>query len=89
MSQGVRATYEDGRLRVLDPVDLTEEEQVQLTIFTEQERTRAALGDLLVVCEPARDDSIDEAELQAEIDATMQGQVPVSDAITQERQAGP
>ena len=89
MAQEVRAVYEDGRLRVLDPVTLAEGEQVQLTIFSEQERTRGALGNLLV--EPAADtgDAVDEAGLLAEIDATLQGQVSVSEAIIQERQEGP
>jgi len=89
MAQAVRAIYEDGRLRMLDPVALIEGEQVQVTILSERERTRAALGDLLVDSEPDRDDSVDEAALQAEIDAALQGQVSVSDVIIQERRAGP
>jgi len=89
MAQAVRAIYEDGRLRMLDPVALIEGEQVQVTILSDRERTRAALGDLLVDSEPDRDDSVDEAALQAEIDAALQGQVSVSDVIIQERRAGP
>ncbi len=89
MAQAVRAIYEDGRLRLLDPVALIEGEQVQVTILSDRERTRAALGDLLVDPEPDRDDSVDEAALQAEIDAALQGQVSVSDVIIQERRAGP
>jgi len=89
MAQAVRAIYEDGRLRLLDPVALIEGEQVQVTILSDRERTRAALGDLLVDSEPDRDDSVDEAALQAEIDAALQGQVSVSDVIIQERRAGP
>jgi predicted DNA-binding antitoxin AbrB/MazE fold protein len=85
MAQAVRAVYESGRLRVLDPVDLTEGEQVQLMILSDKERTRAALGDLLMPSEP----DTDEAELLAEIDAALQGRVSVSDAIIQERQEGP
>ena len=92
MAQAVRAVYEDGRLRVLDPVTLAEGEQVQVMILREQERTRAALGDL--VADPAREtgDAVDEPGLQGEIDAalaTMAGRVPVSEAILQERQDGP
>ena len=89
MAQALRAIYEDGRLRMLDPVALIEGEQVQVTILSDRERTRAALGDLLVDSEPDRDDSVDEAALQAEIDAALQGQVSVSDVIIQERRAGP
>ena len=89
MAQEVRAVYEDGQLRVLDPVNLAEGEQVQLMILSEQERTRAALGDLLVEPEQDTGDAVDDAGLLAEIDATLQGQVPVSEAIIQERQDGP
>jgi predicted DNA-binding antitoxin AbrB/MazE fold protein len=89
VSQAVRAVYEDGRLRVLDPVDLTEGEQVQLMIIDEQGRTRLALGDLLVENKPDIGDAVDEAALQAEIDAALHGEVSVSDAIVQERQDGP
>ena len=89
MSQAVRAVYEDGRLRVLDPVDLAEGEQVQLMILTDKERARAALGDLVVEPEPATDEGVDEAVLLAEIDAALQGRVSVSDVIVQERQEGP
>ncbi len=74
---------------MLDPVNLAEGEQVQLMILSEQERTRAALGDLLVEPEQDTGDAVDDAGLLAEIDATLQGQVPVSEAIIQERQDGP
>lgn len=89
MSQAMLAAYEDGRLRVLDPVNLAEGEQVQLMILGDKERTLAALGDLLVEREPDTDEVVDEAALQAEIDAALQGRVSVSDAIMQERQEGP
>ncbi len=32
MSRAIRAIYEDGHLRLLDPVELSEGEQVQITI---------------------------------------------------------
>ncbi|GAC1405319.1 MAG: hypothetical protein NVSMB65_21000 [Chloroflexota bacterium] len=89
MSQAVRAVYEEGRLRGLDPVNLAEGEQVQLMILSDKERARAALGDLLVLSKPDTDEVVDETELLAEIDAALQGRVSVSDAIIQERQEGP
>lgn len=89
MSQAVRAVYEDGRLRVIDPIDLAEGEQVQLMILSERERTRAALGDLLVAPELDAGDAVDEDGLVTEIDATLRGQVSVSAAIIQERQDSP
>lgn len=92
MAQAVRAVYEDGRLRVLDPVTLAEGEQVQVMILREQERRRAALGDLVADVASDTGDTVDEAGLQAEIDAavaTRQGQARVSEAIMQERRDGP
>lgn len=89
MAQEVRAVYENGRLRVLDPVSLGEGEQVQVMILREQEHTRAALSDLLVAPGLDTGDVLDEAGLQAEIDAAMQRVAPVSTAIIQERQEGP
>lgn len=92
MTQAVRAVYEDGRLRVLDPVTLAEGEQVQVMILREQERTRAALGDLLADLAPDSGDASDDAELLAEIDAALvsvRGPARVSEAIIQERQGGP
>lgn len=89
MAQAVRAVYESRWLRVLDPVNLAEGEQGQVMILSDKERTHAALGDLLVDPEPDTDEGADETELQAEIDAALQGRVSVSDAIVQERQDGP
>lgn len=88
MVQEVRAVYEDGRLRLLDPVTLADGEQVQLTIISARERTCAALGDLLAI-EPDSEDAVDEARLQAEIDVSMRGVIAVSEAIIEERQDGP
>lgn len=59
MVQEVRAVYEKGRLRVLDPITLAEGEQVQVRIFSAQERTLAALGDLLIAIEPDAGDAGD------------------------------
>lgn len=89
MAQEVRAVYEKGRLRVLDPITLTEGEQVRVRIFSAQERTHAALGDLLVELEPDAEDASDDDALLAVIDATLQSGVSASEAIIQERQDGP
>jgi hypothetical protein len=58
-------------------------------ILREQERMRAALRDLLMDPAPDTGDVLDEAGLLAEINAAMQGRVPLSTAIIQERQEGP
>ncbi len=89
MTDAVRAIYEQGRLRLLDPVNLAEGQEIALLILSERERARAALGDLLVQYPPQLTEDIDEVTLLAEIDAAMQGKPPVSDAILEERREGP
>ena len=89
MAQTLRAIYEKGLLRPLDPVSLDEGQEIQLVILSERERVQAALADMLVKFEPAAEDDLDEVALMAEIDAAVQGKVSVSDAIIQERREGP
>jgi predicted DNA-binding antitoxin AbrB/MazE fold protein len=89
MAQAVRAIYEQGRLRLLDPVNLIEGQEIHVMLLSERERARAALDDLLVQYEPAPIEDVDEAKLLAEIDAAMQGKPPISDAIIEERREGP
>ncbi len=91
VAQPVRAIYEHGRLRLLDPVDLAEGQEIQLLIVSERERARTALGDILVDNPPdhAPDESVDETALLAEIDADMKGKPGVSDVIIEERREGP
>ncbi len=89
MGQSVRAIYEQGRLRLLDPVNLTEGQEIELVIMSERERAHAALDDLLVRFEPDAGSEMDEARLVAELDAMLQGIPPVSDTIIRERREGP
>jgi predicted DNA-binding antitoxin AbrB/MazE fold protein len=89
--QTVRAVYKNGTLRLLDLVAWREGEQVAISILPERELVRLALADILVHFdpEPGDDEEIDEAALQAEIDAELQGQSPMSELIIQERREGP
>jgi predicted DNA-binding antitoxin AbrB/MazE fold protein len=92
MGQTIRAVYSDGQLKPLEPVELAEGQEVHLTILSDRERVRAALGDLLVqVPEPtsAEDDEIDEDALAREIEEAFRGQPPLSETIIQERREGP
>jgi predicted DNA-binding antitoxin AbrB/MazE fold protein len=91
VAQPIRAVYEHGQLRLLDPVNLAEGEVIQVVILTERERARAALADISVRQNPEieAEDEIDEAALQAEIDAATKDIPPVSDAVIEERQEGP
>jgi predicted DNA-binding antitoxin AbrB/MazE fold protein len=89
MAHAVRAVYEQGWLRLLDPVNLIEGQEIHVMLVSERERARAVLDDLLVQYEPEPVEEIDETKLLAEIDAAMQGKPPISDAIIEERREGP
>ena len=86
MADLIRAIYEHGRLRPLDPVSLTDGQEIRLAILSEREQVRMALADLLVPpgAEPVYD--LDEATMAAQLDAEIQGKVSVSEAILAERQ---
>ena len=89
MAQIIRAVYEHGKLRPLDPLALTDGQEIRLALLSEQEQVRAALADLVapVNAEPA--DELDEAALVATIDVALQGTPPVSEVLLTERHEGP
>lgn len=89
MSQPLRAIYKNGQLRLLDPVNLAEGEEVHLMILSDEERARAALSDLLVNIPDTTDDALDEDALAHEIEADFRGQPPLSETIMEERREGP
>jgi predicted DNA-binding antitoxin AbrB/MazE fold protein len=89
MADLIRAVYEQGRLRLLDPVRLTDGQEIRLAILSEREQVRLALADLLQPEARAPADDLDEAALFALLDAELQDNVAVSDAILEERRAGP
>jgi predicted DNA-binding antitoxin AbrB/MazE fold protein len=90
MVQAVRAIYEHGHLRLLDPVTLAEGEQVSVTIQSERERLRAALGDLVVEAPSPASADIDADALMRLIEEDLReaGYPSVSDAIIEERREG-
>lgn len=85
----IRAIYEHGQLRPLDPVRLSEGQEIRMAILSEQEQVRAALAAILAPVETHADQDLDEAALFAMIDSLLQGAVSVSDAILEERREGP
>ena len=87
--QAVRTVYEQGWLRLLEPVNFIEGQEIHVMLVSERERARAVLDDLLVQYEAELVEEIDETKLLTEIDAAMQGQPPISDAIIEERREGP
>ncbi len=99
MSQPIRAIYEDGHLRLLDPVELAEGEQVEVTIqqqpappLTEDKRIRAALGNSVRFPRPRReDDDFDEEAAMRLVKEELRaaGYPSASQYIIQERREGP
>jgi len=91
MSQAVRAIYEDGHLRLLDPVDLAEGEQVNITFLSEHEVTLVALKGLLVPMPPPDGDDFDDEEAMRLVkeELRLAGYPSASQYIIEERREGP
>ena len=89
MVHSIRAVYQNGQLRLLDPVELSEGQEVELVILSEQEKLHSALGDLLVQIDSDSIEDIDEQSLLAEIAEDFRGQPPLSQSIIEERNKGP
>jgi predicted DNA-binding antitoxin AbrB/MazE fold protein len=89
MSQAIRAIYENGQLRLLDPVNLVEGQQIELQILTDRERAREALAAMLVSPIRISDEAVDEDALLQEIEHDFSGQPPLSQTIIDERNEGP
>ena len=85
----VRAIYEGGQLRLLDPVDLKEGQEIRVMIMSERELARAALADILVQMPDPTDDDFDEEAVAREIEEAFRGLPPLSETIIQERREGP
>jgi len=89
MERTLHAVYENGHLRLLDPVTLREGEQVYIKILSEREKVLAAVAHLLVPNLEITESALDDDALQAEIDVLIPAGVNVSDAIIEERSTGP
>jgi predicted DNA-binding antitoxin AbrB/MazE fold protein len=89
MSQSIRAVYKGGQLWLLDPVHLTEGQEIRVVILSEEDRVRAALGDLVVPVSAPAEEDVDEEALAREVEAGFRGQSPLSETILEERREGP
>jgi predicted DNA-binding antitoxin AbrB/MazE fold protein len=90
----IRAIYEGGKLRLLEPVNLIEGQEVELVlkVTSEQDRVRAALADLPIRWPDmisATEDDLDEAALAREIEEGFRNAPPLSETIIQERRESP
>jgi len=87
MALKIRAIYQNGQIKLLDPVDLQEGQQMTISIETisDDEALRAALGDSVQWPDPNYDeDAWVEDEAQA-IEDAFRGLRPLSEIIIEER----
>jgi predicted DNA-binding antitoxin AbrB/MazE fold protein len=89
MSQPIRAVYKGGQLWLLDPVQLTEGQEIRVLILSEEDRVRVALGDLVVPFSAPAEEDVDEEALAREVEEGFRGQSPLSETILEERREGP
>ena len=97
MSQAIRAIYEDGHLRLLDPVELAEGEYVDVTIaptkaesLTDDQRMRAALANSVRFPTPRqKGEEIEPEWIPLQLKNWQEGQLTASEYIIQERREGP
>jgi predicted DNA-binding antitoxin AbrB/MazE fold protein len=89
MSQPVRAVYKGGQLWLLDPVHLTEGQEIRVLILSEEDRVRAALGDLVVPYSAPTEEDVHEEALVREVEEGFRGQPQLSETILEERREGP
>jgi len=87
----VKAIYEGGKFRLLEPVHLSEGQTVTIDILpetahpNEAEAIRAALGNLVRWSDPSYDENAWVEDMADEIDKTFQGNPPLSEIIIQDR----
>ena len=88
MSRPIRAIYEHGQLRLLDPVTLVEGEEISIVVLRARSPVRVALGDLLAEPPAGSAEPTDDAALAQMIAAAGADLPPVSEAIIAERGEG-
>lgn len=85
----IRAIYEQGHLRLLEPIDLAEGQEVEVVVHLKADDAalRAALVDLDIQwSNPAADiESVDEDALLREVETAFQGEPPLSQYIIEDR----
>jgi predicted DNA-binding antitoxin AbrB/MazE fold protein len=89
MSQPIRAVYKGGQLWLLDPVQLTEGQEIRMLILSEEDRVGAALGDVVVPYSAPTGEDVGEEALVREVEEGFRGQPPLSETILEERREGP
>ena len=85
----IRAVYHNGQLKLLDPVDLVEGQEVQLQILESQKSLQELIGDMLVHFGEdeikLNENDIDEEAILAQLAEVMKGKRPLSEIIIEDR----
>jgi predicted DNA-binding antitoxin AbrB/MazE fold protein len=87
MALKIRAVYEDGQIKLLDPVELHEGQQLTISVEPENEREKlkAILGDMVRWSDPDDDRDAWVEDMAEEIDRAFQGDPPLSQYIIEDR----
>lgn len=90
MALVVRAVVEDGQLKLLDPVDLPEGQQLRLQIETlsEEDAIRAALGDSVIWPDTSDDSDAWLEDIAGELAKALSKGRSLSEIIIEERESG-
>jgi predicted DNA-binding antitoxin AbrB/MazE fold protein len=89
MGQDISAIYENGHLRLLEPVDLAEGERVTVKILTanaEDEVLRKALGDSAIWPDPNDDRHAELEAIAQQLARELSADKLVSDYISEDRE---
>ncbi len=83
----IRAIYHDGQLRLLDPINLREGQEIQIHIVEQPDSLTQAIADLLISVgeREAEIAGYDESAAQQRLDVALSGQRPLSEIILEER----
>jgi len=84
----IRAVYHNGQLKLLEPVNLDEGQEVQVVILDQRKLAYEVLGDLVASPQNNDDEDFDEVALFKQLDETTRG-TTLSDLIIEERHTGP
>lgn len=90
MAHSIRAIYRAGQLQLIDPVSLSEGEEVELVIVPQRDRLRSLLHDLIIETDVIKPYSTaDEMTLMQAVMAALDHTSSLSATLIEERRSGP
>jgi predicted DNA-binding antitoxin AbrB/MazE fold protein len=90
MALKIRAIYENGQIKLLNPVELHEGQELTVNVeqVSERDAVCAALGDLVQWSDPTYGEDAWVEDLADEIAEAFRGLRPLSEIIIEERNSG-